>query len=218
MGHYPDHKTYRALYARYYSGRDVAELLRLLEPLDGMRVLDLCGGDGRLALAALEKGAGEADLVDASESMVAMDKLKLAHVRAHVREVHDALLAMRMWQTSFDRIACRQAVNYWLNETTAGLTARVLRPGGIFAFNTFNRKPSERPRVLQYDFEGHRFMEVSWLVGETVHHVQVRSGMSPHSTSFTWLAPKKLRSMLGQYFKMTVERHGRTSLYRCEKK
>ena len=98
------------------------------------------------------------------------------------------------------------------------MVADVMAPGGVFAFNTFNRKPSEKPRVLQYELEGHSFVEVSWLVGDIVHHLQAREGMVPHQTSFRWFSPESLREMLKPYFVVIEIRHEKTSLYRCEKR
>jgi len=215
---YPDYKTYKKLYLRYYDGRDVAELLRLLEPLRGTRLLDLCAGEGQLTLKALEEGAREVVVVDAEPAMISPVLRQHQQVRVATMSVHDALNAMHARGESFERIACRQAVNYWLNEETARLSANILTPGGIFAFNTFNQKPSEKPRVLQYELEDHVFVEVSWLVGDTVHHLQVREGMMPHHTSFNWFPPELLREILEPYFVATEERHDKTSLYRCEKK
>ena len=215
---YPDYERYRALYRRYYDGRDVAELLRLLEPLQDTRVIDLCGGEGRLTLAALAQGAREVALVDAEAAMIPPPLRQHEQVKVRVLPVHDALLAMRIRGESFDRVVCRQAVNYWLNEATAGLTARVLKSGGIFAFNTFNQMPTEKPRVMKYERDGHYFVEVSQLVGNMVHHLQARDGMEPHRTSFEWLPPVKLRSMLEPHFSVVEYVQGKTSLYRCEKK
>lgn len=215
---YPDHQTYRELYARYYSGRDVAELLQRLEPLWGMRVLDICGGDGRLALAALEKCARDCELVDAAAPMVPNEVRKHPLITVHIDIVHVALFYMYSRGVSFDRVVCRQAVNYWLDEATAGFVANVLRPGGIFVFNTFNQKPPEKPRVLQYPLDGHEFVEVSWVVGDTVHHVQVRDGMEPHCTAFRWISPEQFRKLLEPYFEIHEEQREKTSLYRCVKK
>lgn len=217
MEQYPDYETYRALYVRYYNGRDVAELLRLLYPLDGTSVLDLCGGDGRLTLKALAAGARTVALVDVESKMVPSVLWQHEQVRVIIREVCFALSASIMSGELFDRIVCQQAVNYWLDEDTAGNVANVLEPGGIFAFNTFNQKPPEKPRALQYELEGRAFVEVSWLVGDKVHHLQVRDGMRPHHTVFRWLSPERLRELLNPYFNVSEERRGKTSLYRCEK-
>ncbi|OGG40959.1 hypothetical protein A2118_01735 [Candidatus Kaiserbacteria bacterium GWA2_50_9] len=215
---YPDSDAYRALYLRFHGGRDVVELTHLLEPLDSARVLDLCGGDGRLTLRALELGAHEVTIVDSTERMVPQALRHNSQVHVQVRPVEIALADMGTRNESFDRIACRQGVNYWLNKKTATLAAAVLKPGGIFAFNTFNQKPPAKPRVLQYELDGKAFVEVSWLIEDAVHHLQVREGMAPHYTTFKWLPPEYLRSILEPHFIVVETRREKTSLYRCERK
>ena len=194
MGTYPDHKTYQALYRKYYNRRDVVELLNLLEPLEGTRFLDLCGGDGRLALSALAREAGEAVLVEQTVRMTPTDIEK--SIEVHNSSTESFLDFAWMADVYFDRIGCRQGVNYWLTPETAKLTAYILNPGGIFAFNTFNQKPPKKPRTVQYELEEQAFAEVSWLVGNTVHHMQVREGLPPHHTSFKWISPEDFPEML----------------------
>lgn len=217
MMKYPDHETYRALYARYHE-RGVADLLRLLEPLQDTSVIDLCGGDGRLTNKMLLSGVRSVLFVDAEPAMVPLTLRQHEQVQVMIKDVRSALAYAITHDDSFDRIVCQQAVNYWLDGYTARLLACALKPGGLFVFNTFNQRPSAKPRVLQYELEGHSFTEVSWLVGATVHHLQVRDGMQPHHTAFLWLSPERLRSLLNPYFVVNEERNGKTSLYRCEKK
>ena len=71
IGGYPDHQTYRELYLRYFSGRDVGELLDLLMPLAGARFLDLCCGEGQMTLVAIARGVQSAVCVDAEPAMIA---------------------------------------------------------------------------------------------------------------------------------------------------
>lgn len=216
MESYPDYETYQALYARYYD-RGVAELLKLLEPLDGMRVLDLCGGDGRMTLKALESGVESVLLVDRESNMVPSAVRQHKQVRVVIQEVYVALSVLLQHNDQFDRVVCQQAVTYWLNEATAKLVSQVLKPGGVFAFNTFNQRPSEIPRVLEYEFGGHSFAEVSWLIDNLVHHLQVRDGLPYHFTKFLWLSPERIWEILKPYFVVREEMHGKTSLYRCER-
>ncbi len=217
MEKYPDHDTYRALYARYYD-RGVAELLRLLEPLAGVDMADLCGGDGRLTLKAIAAGARSVLFVDREPKMVPPALWQHKQVEVVIKEVRFALSNAIMRHQSFDRMVCQQAVNYWLDEDTAGLLARALKPGGNFVFNTFNQQPPEKPRVLEYELDKHAFVEVSWLVGDNVHHLQVRDGMKPHHTVFKWLSGERLRALLEPHFVIHEEKHEKTSLYRCELK
>lgn len=215
---YPSYDVYRDLYRRYYDGRDVGELLDLLQPLAGTLLLDLCGGEGRLTLEALDRGAERVILVDREASMIAPEVSANPQVRARVETVIHALRMMRRRGATVNRIACRQAVTYWLDKTTASLLADVLSAQGVFAFNTFNQEPPTKPRVLQYDLDDHSFTEVSWLVGDIVHHLQVRDGMEPHHTSFRWLPRAELHLLLEPYFLVTENVRGKTSLYRCEKR
>lgn len=214
---YPDYETYRALYARYHN-RGVESLLRQLQPVAGMSVVDLCGGDGRLTFKALESGAHHVLFVDAEPKMVPSTLYQHKQVSVVINEVRLALANVINSNEQFDRIVCQQAVNYWMNEDTAKMVAMALEPRGIFAFNTFNQKPPVKPRVLEYELQGNFFVEVSWLVGDEVHHLQIRDGLEPHHTVFFWLSPERLQEFLEPYFVINEERQEKTSLYRCEKK
>jgi len=218
---YPDFETYRSLYQRFYDGRSSKVLLELAGDLTGKRVLDLCGGDGRLALAALQLGAQEVALVERQEKMIPPEvkqnpgiKIYLGSAGRWLGEFVDKVDQ----KITFDCIACQQAVNYWLNQVFAELVAKALTTKGSFIFNTFNQKPTVEPQVKQYVIGDHAFVEVSWLVGDWVEHIQVRSGMKPHYTSFRWLSPEYLTQILQPYFDVTVKTEGSTSLYRCVKK
>lgn len=214
---YPDHATYRALYAKYYDGRDVGELLNLLHPLAGMHILDICGGDGRMSLAALGGGARHAHLIDSTPEMIPETLFDHPGMSITVGDVAYTFAFNRMTK-KFDRAVCRQAVNYWLDTGTAQMIAQALKRNGILVFNTFNEEPSEVPRVKEYEYDGHHFAEISWRTGAVVKHVQVRDGMAPHCTEFWWLSPESIRTMLEPYFHVGESRHGKTSLYRCVRK
>jgi SAM-dependent methyltransferase len=218
-GAYPDYLTYRALYHRYYCGRTGDELLDLIEPINGSCVLDLCGGEGQLTRGAIIRRARLVLLVDAEKDMVREDIQAMKGVAVETATVHEALRRISKDRTGpFNRVVCRQAVNYWLDEETAKLLASVLTPGGIFAFNTFNQKPAIEPSVRKYQFDGYAFVELSWLVGETVHHVQTREGLPPHTTTFRWISPERFREILDPYFHVDEKFDGKTTLYRCVKK
>jgi len=217
MMNFPDHETYRKLYARYYNGRDSEELLRLLKPIKGTNLLDLCGGDGRLTLNALKKGASRVVLVDAEYEMVPAPLHKNRKILVLIGTVMSALLNLHWGLRLFDRAVCRQGVNYWLNADTLRMLASVLKPQAVFVFNTFNQKPPKEPRVLEYKMGGHSFAEVSWLIGDKVHHLQVRDGLKHHHTEFKWLSPEEIRKLLERYFEVEEIQDGKTSLYRCVK-
>lgn len=217
---YPDHKTYEALYAKYLE-RGVDEIVGALPKIAGASVLDLCGGNGRLSRALLERDAAVVRLVDREQSMAPRD-LVLGELGRFVficEDVPDYLEMMSVNALeSHDYAVCQQAINYWLTSITAKHVAGVLKTGGMFVFNTFNEKPSETPRVKQYVHEGHSFVEIAWCIGNIVHHVQVRDGMTPHYTMFYWIPSEQYRKILEPYFVVEEKRNGRSSLYVCTKK
>ena len=85
------------------------------------------------------------------------------------------------------------------------------------------RKRPHCPRAVKeydrvYEKQGVGFMEVSWLVGKTVHHVQICEGMAPHVTEFQWISGDEYRRVLGRYFNVGESIRSRTSIYRCSRK
>ncbi len=214
MAKYPDHDTYRKLYRRFYEGRSTQDLLELAYPIHGMTVLDLCGGDGRLALQAKQYGAKSVILVDEEIDMT----VERSEIPTFISSVEDFLRGFQGHKLLFDRILCQQAINYWLNYMTAQFVHRALNENGIFVFNTFHNKPSEKPTVKDYEIEGLHYVEVGWLVDDVVHHIQIREGLPSHATSFHWLSPDYLAFILKPYFEIEIKKEGATSLYRCLKK
>src|SRR3989344_2166728 len=213
MNRYPDNETYKNLYARFYNGRTAQELLKLAYPIRGTTVLDLCGGEGRLGLKAVQGGARFVWLVDKEKSMVNVPILpRMDVIISRVEEF------LGQWQCGdqdmhYDRVLCQQAVNYWLDASYAAIVAKLLNPGGIFVFNTFYKKPSEEPTVKKYGLGDKKFVEVSWLVRDTVHHVQIREGLPSHATSFQWLSPARLIEILTPHFEVDIKVEGNSSLY-----
>jgi len=231
---YPDGEVYDKLYASYIDGRQPAELIELAGDVKDKVVWDLCCGAGRLAKECVQRGAKRVFAVDVSSEMVkdmvlagALEKkgvlrLSIEDVQrwlgdtwaASVLPDFDVLVGGPPWQTP-DYVFCRQAVNYWLNEESARSLAEEMKPDSVFVFNTFHSKPMRKPKTKEYVYDDRWFVEVSWLVGETVHHIQVRDGMEAHHTSFRYISPKEYERILGPYFAIGVERKGNTSLYRC---
>ncbi|MCC5611142.1 hypothetical protein LC612_31405 [Nostoc sp. CHAB 5834] len=207
---YPAHSVYASLYARFFKEERLNELLALAGPLDKKTVADLCGGGGRLSLAAKAAGA-QVTLVD--ESRLMTNGVKGVPV---VNKRVSAYLLFSVKNESLDGAFCQQAVNYWLTPSTASSLAAALKQGGFFVFNTFNKKPSAAPLVKQYTLDGVSFVETNWLVDDRmVHHIQVREGEEPHFTSFQWLSPEEFREMLSPYFKVTEHVSGPSSIYVC---
>jgi ubiquinone/menaquinone biosynthesis C-methylase UbiE len=213
---HPDFETHRALYARDYQERPPQEFLRLAEPMSGRRVLDLCGGDGRLSTAACAAGAASVTMVECELQMVPPALRRGSSIMIHYKPVHEALAELAEAGERFDLVACQRAVNYWLTSETVVALVAVMAPAGLFVFDTFHRPPPPEPQVSAYKFAGHAFAEVSWRVGDFVHHVQARDGMLAHATCCRWIPPPRFRTLLRAYFRVTERREGDASIYRCQ--
>lgn len=215
---YPDHETYRTLYRRFYETRPVEDLILRAGSLEGRVIMDLCAGDARLTLVALQKGAENAIVIEQQASMIPSGVWAHPRIRICLGTIKEQLGRLKSGLPQIDVVFCQQAVNYWLDAATASLVASVLRPDGVFVFNTFNTPPPEVPYVKTYDMGGVAFVEVSWLIGDAVHHVQIRQGMEPHYTQFQWISPKKFQELLSPHFEITVTNAGHSALYCCKKK
>ena len=217
---YPDGEVYEKLYAAYVDGRDPGELIDLAGDVKDKVVWDLCCGTGKLSIECIKRMASSVTAVDVaypmmkplSKSFSELPKAKQKRLKSAYTTVQ-GFLSCRYHSPDF--VFCRQAVNYWLNKDMAKLLAENMKPGSVFVFNTFHSKPMRKPKTKEYTHDDRWFIEVSWLVGDTVHHVQVRDGMEPHLTSFRYISPKEYERILGPYFAIGLLRKGNTSLYRC---
>ena len=124
-----------------------------------------------------------------------------------------------------DVVFCRQAVNYWFMSELSKNLKCIIKPGGLFIFNTFNQQPDTTPLVKEYDYDGHRFVEISWLVPnqggsdiDMVHHVQIREEMLPHTTQFAWISREMFQERLHRYFDISIRTDGGTDIYVCTRK
>ena len=129
--------------------------------------------------------------------------------------VDDALTELT---STFNAIFCQQGINYWFTPEHAGMIKRALAPKGFFIFNTFNVKPSVIPQTKVYYYAGRNYMEISWLVGDMVKHVQIAEDMDPHFTEFRWIPPEEFkRAFIKAGFFVTVKTEGSTDIYLCKK-
>lgn len=213
---YPDHRTYAILYARYFKPERLDALLDGL-PLEGNVVLDLCCGEGRVALEAVARGATLVFAVDECPDMIPED---LMHNNKIILVPFSVEHILESWTFRKVRVVvCQQAINYWLTRQMCCCLADVVEPGGIFAFNTFNSCPPLIPRTLSYELGGRHYWECSYTIPPSViQHVQVCEGMSPHVTSFRWLSEESIRAMLEDWFEVSVVNDGPSSIYRCRRK
>ncbi len=213
---FPSFDVYRSLYRRNYHGRSIDEFFELSGSLVGRTVLDLCGGDGSLSQKALKFGASRVALVDEQEAMIPPEVEANPNIDVHISSAEAFLSGTKAG--GFDRIFCRQAMNYWFNERSAARLAHALSLDGVLVFNTFNQKPPVEPFVNRYELDGRRYVETSWLVDNDVHHVQLCEGFPAHYSWCRWIAPEEYLRALSPYFDVRVTSHEKASLYRCTKR
>lgn len=202
------YERYKKLYARFLRGSP-DQLLDLAGDISDCRVLDLCTGGGRLAEAAMKRGAYPVVVDEDLEMMADID----SRIRKMLFSVDTALATIV--NNSFDAIFCQQAINYWFSPENIEAIHGILVPGGRFIFNTFNTCPETFPRANIYVIEEKGYLELSWLVEKTVYHVQIVEDESPDIQSFKWISPEEFRSTLSPFFEVAEIRKGRTNIYKC---
>lgn len=208
-------QDYKTLYARFSLGTQPQDFINLAGGIKDKTVLDLCCGDGRIT--KLCSGAKAVYAVDVSLSMT-RNIQKTENLHIYYGFVQTALTEMAGKDVKADIVFCQQAINYWLDEVTSKKVYQVMAPGGFFIFNTFNVKPDPIPKVNEYVIGNKEYVEVSWSVNDTVHHVQCCLGYPPHVTEFAWISPYRFRTLLEPYFVTTEVKNGRGSVYCCQRK
>lgn len=211
---------YETLYTKYLRSRGPEELLKLAGDLKDKTIVDLCCGNGRLGIKAIEMGAKRVIFVDANSSMTSAVSKKLVTVdewTVMATTVGEALASMK--PSSIDHVFCQQAINYWFNKMDIKYLARALKPGGHFVFNTFLEKPSVVPQFRSYTIEGRHYAEVYYLIPPNiVTHIQMREGWHPHHAIFRWISTDAFIDVLSGPFDLAVLDHKSTQIYNCVKR
>lgn len=209
------HKEYKIFYARYFN--KMSPLLSVFDVnLRDKIVLDLCGGSGRISLACLKNGCVLAVHVDKSMKM-ASPGLKRSRAMIFQGPL-DEYLEMGP-EDAFDYVFCEQAVNYWFNRKNVKNLASLMKPGGSFIFNTFNKKPP-KSSVKNYRLGGRDYIEINWMERNVIRHRQgyfEKGTVRFHQNSFLWISPSIFRKILKPYFKVQIVRKEHTSYYQCVK-
>jgi SAM-dependent methyltransferase len=214
-----DSKTYEKLYAKYLHNDRTKEMVDLAGDLKGKRVLDLCCGGCRLTREVLKR---DPEYVLASDKSYNMLKninpipkncfLSIEKANIELKVIADHGIKL------MDAIFCQQAINYWFKSEHAELVKGALTPKGVFIFNTFNNCPGKEPVSKSYSLNNKRYIEIFWLVGDRVKHVQIAQGMDPHFTEFRWIPPQEFkRAFMKAGFKVTLQTDGATDIYICRK-
>lgn len=178
--------NYDLLYAKWLE--NPGKLLDMVGWKPGMRLLDLCGGTGAIALEALRRGAKEGDVVLLDVDPRCPDP-RVLKIRGEAER-----LGEHLWYEKFDIVICRQSVSFLDVSSSPGLAMfpaihDLLNPGGRLVFNTF-AKP--RWLVKPYRYKGRWFLEVSAYIGRQVFHLQAGHGLGTDVTAFRWHDPQAL--------------------------
>lgn len=209
---YPKHDVYEKLYKRYFK-KGVDYLIEQASISANDKVLDLCGGNGRLT-RELKKLARDVTYLDQEKDMIP-DDLEELGIKVINSSIQDFLNSNDL---VFDKVFCEQAVNYWLLKIDVEKFSKIFNKGGLFIFNTFANKPTTTPMIKEYNIDDINYMEISYLVQNQVYHIQIREGMEPHFTIFDWISEEDFMKVLSPYFDVKVINDGKSSLYVCKRK
>jgi len=72
--------------------------------------------------------------------------------------------------------------------------------------------------IKEYVLDDKSYLEISYLVDNKVHHIQVCEGYEPHFTVFDWISKEKYEKLLSPYFNIEVKDDGKSSLYVCKRR
>ena len=209
---YPHYSVYENLYKRFFN-KGVKYLIDEAELNCEDKVLDVCGGNGRLT-RELKSLCNNVSYLDQEKDMMPED-LQSIGIKVYNTSIEDYV---NTCEDKFTKVLCEQAINYWLLNIDIEKFSKIIEAGGLFIFNTFSNKPSIRPMVKEYVLEDKNFLEISYLVNNKVYHIQVCEGYEPHFTVFDWIPKKKYLQLLSPYFNVKIKVDGKSSLYICKRK
>ena len=209
---YPKYTDYEKMYKRYFD-KGVGYLIDKADLKRDDKVLDICGGNGRLTRELLKR-CNDVSYLDRETDMIPEDLEKLG-VRVYNEDVETFV---NLSQEKYNKVFCEQAINYWLLNINIEQFSNIFLPNGLFIFNTFSNMPTKNPMIKQYTIDGINYFEISYLVDNKVEHIQIREGYSPHFTEFDWISQEQYRELLSPYFDIELFDNGKSSLYKCKRK
>lgn len=118
----------------------------------------------------------------------------------------------------YTKVFCEQAINYWLLNIDIKKFSSLFEKGGLFIFNTFSNKPSNKPMIKEYTLDDKSYLEISYLTDNKVQHIQVCEGYEPHFTVFDWISKEQYKNLLSPYFDIEIKNDGKSSLYVCKRR
>lgn len=209
---YPKYDDYEKMYKRYFD-KGVDYLVNVADVNKDDKVLDLCGGNGRLT-RKLKTICDDVSYVDQEKDMIP-DTLENEEIKVYNYSIQDFV---NINDVKYDKLFCQQAVNYWLLHIDIEHFSKIFKKGGLFIFNTFSKKPSTKPMMKEYKIDDINYLEISYLVGNEVNHIQIREGYEPHFTKFDWISEDEYKKILSPYFDIEIDDSGTSAVYVCRRK
>lgn len=209
---YPHYKVYENLYKRYFL-KGVDYLVEQANISKDDKVLDICGGNGRLTKEVF-KICKNVSYLDKEPDMTPSNLHKLG-ITIYNQPIEEFI---KQTNQKFTKVFCEQAINYWLLNIDLKKFSDIFESGGLFIFNTFLNKPNSTPIIKEYTLDNHSYLEISYLTGNKVQHIQICEGYKPHFTEFDWISPNDYIKLLSPYFEIQVHNTTKSSLYICKRK
>ncbi len=209
---YPKYTDYENMYKRYFK-KGVNYLIERADLKSSDKVLDICGGNGRLT-KELKKQCNNVSYLDKESDMIP-SHLKELGINVYNEDVESFVNHSK---EKYNKVFCEQAINYWLLNIDVEKFSNIFEKDGLFIFNTFSNKPSVKPMIKEYEIENISYLEISYLVNNKVEHIQIREGYEPHFTEFDWISKEQYETLLSPYFDLELIDDGKSALYICKRK
>lgn len=169
-----------------------------------LRLLDLCGGTGVVAKAAVAQGA--------MQTVALFDLNPRCDIPGVTQTKGDANQVGDYYEpNTFDVVVCRQAMAYLDPKVFFDSVAKIVKPGGHLVFNTFWNPPSTVGTKTMV-FEGTRFAEAHVNLFDHIIHVQARLGwpLSVDVSMFRHHHFMDMWLMMERYFDMQADCQGKS--------
>ncbi len=209
---YPKYTTYEKIYKRFFN-KGVDYLIEKGNLQISDKVLDICGGNGRLTKKLKEK-CKDVSYLDQEKDMIP-DELKELGIKVYNQSIENFVNDTK---EKYTKAFCEQAINYWLLNIDVEKFSNIFEKDGLFIFNTFSKKPPVKPMIKEYVIDNINYLEISYLVDNKVEHIQIREAFEPHFTVFDWISKEQYINLLSPYFEVEILDDGVSSLYICRRK
>ena len=209
---YPKYYIYEKLYRRYFL-KGVDYFIKEANLTSHDKVLDICGGNGRLT-KELIKFSDNVIYLDKEKDMIPLDLEQLG-IKVYNDSVENFIDTTN---EKYTKVFCEQAINYWLLNIDIKKFSSLFEKGGLFIFNTFSNKPSNKPMIKEYTLDDKSYLEISYLMDNKVQHIQVCEGYEPHFTIFDCISKAQYEKLLSPYFDIEIKDDGKSSLYICKRR